>query len=493
MSEDVDVVVIGAGFGGLGVAAGLRREGIASFVVLERADDVGGVWRDNTYPGAGCDVPSHLYSFSFAPSPYWSRRYAPQPEILDYLRGVADDLDLRRHLRTGAAVERAEWDGARWRVRCADGRAFSAVALVTATGQLSEPAVPDLPGLDEFAGPAFHSARWDHDVELAGRRVAVVGTGASAIQFVPRIAPDAAHTTVFARSAPHVVPKHDPAYPRWARRLLARVPGLLAANRLREYVRHEVMNLGLLGNRAVLAAGTAWARRNLARHVTDPAARRALTPDHPLGCKRLLRSDDWYPTLDRDDVTVVDAGVAGVERDAVVDTAGRRHPADVIVLGTGFRATEFLAGIDVRGAGGRSLHEVWADGAEAHLGITVAGFPNLFVVYGPNTNLGGNSVLYMIESQVRFLRRALPPLLVPGAAALDTDPAAQRRWARELTERFRGTVWDGGCDSWYRTADGRDTANWPGPTPPYRRRTRRPRPRDYSSVTRVTPGSSPVR
>jgi cation diffusion facilitator CzcD-associated flavoprotein CzcO len=452
------VIVIGAGFGGLGAARDLLRAGITDVTVLERGDDVGGVWRDNTYPGAACDAPSPIYSWSWAPHP-WSRRYATQPEILDYVRRTAATEGVLDLVEYGQDVVSCRFDERRgiWTVTTRDGRAREAEVLVSAVGQLSTPVVPDLPGAGSFAGPAFHSAEWRHDVDLTGRRVAVVGTGASAIQFVPGIVDRVAALTVFQRSAPYVIPKPDTEYDGDVDRRVRREQRLL--HRLAESF-NRVLSGEAPWTRQYLALLRLVWRAHLRRAVPDRALRRKLVPDHPLGCKRVLFSADWYPALARDHVDVVTQAVTAVEAHGVRTADGRLHAADVLVWGTGFAATEFLAGIEVTGRGGADLHEAWADGARAHLGLTVPGFPNLFCVYGPNTNLGGNSVIGMMEAQTRYLTQVVRRLDRGQTVEVRPDPAA--RYDDEMQRRLDRSVW-AGCASWYREAGtGRITTNWPG-------------------------------
>jgi len=468
------VVVIGAGFGGLGAARELRRAGIDDVVVLERGDDVGGVWRDNTYPGAACDVPSPLYSWSWAPNPSWSRRYAGQAEILDYIRTVAREEGLRDLVRTGRSVCEAVWDDERatWHLTTTDGTTYDADVVVSAVGQLSEPAVPRLPGLGSFSGPAFHSAQWRHDVDLTGRRVAVVGTGASAVQLVPGIVDDVASMTVFQRSPTWVLPRPDTVHSARRHRLLRRFPSLLATERRWTFRLTELYNRALGGRSAVTgplsALIRAVARRHLRRHVADPVLRRALTPTDPVGCKRLLFADDWYPALTRRHVELVTHAVTGVEPGGVRTDDGRLHEADVLIWGTGFAATDFLRSIRVVGRGGRVLSETWSDGAAAHLGITVPGFPNLFCVYGPHTNLGGSSIIAMLEAQARWIAQVTAGLAATGARAVEVAPTVARRWEEEMDERLADSVW-ARCDSWYRQGTTVPT-NWPGRVAEYEQR-----------------------
>ncbi|MFB9311805.1 flavin-containing monooxygenase [Nocardioides plantarum] len=468
------VVVIGAGFGGLGAARALRERGVTDITVLERADAIGGVWRDNTYPDAACDVPSPLYSWSWAVNPRWDRRYAKQPEILAYLRDAAEREGLTGLVVTGAEVVSCTWDddAAVWHVGCADETTYDAEVVVSALGQLSNPVVPRIPGIDDFAGPAFHSAQWRHDVDLTGRRVAVIGTGASAIQLVPGIVDRVGALTVFQRSAPYVVPKPDQQYKPHHHRAFARWPALLQAERRTVFWASEKLNAALGGqvrwSKAFLATiRVAW-RLHLRRQVPDAALRARLVPDYEIGCKRILFSNDWYPALSREHVDVVTGAVTGVEPSGVRTEDGTLHEADVIVWGTGFAATGFLAGVAVTGVDGADLHQHWADGAHAHLGVTVPGFPNFFCIYGPNTNLGGSSIISMMEAQAGYVAEAVSQL-GDGTRTIEVLPEVAEAYDREMQTRLRASAWNG-CDSWY--VDGsRITTNWPGRVSEYQRRT----------------------
>ena len=477
------MIVIGAGFGGLGVAHRLLRDGYGDVTVLERAADVGGVWRDNTYPNAACDVPSSLYSWSFAKKHDWTHRYARQPEILDYIRATAAESGLRDRVRTGAQVTAADWDQAaqRWRVHLATGETLESDVLVPAVGQLSRPAVPRIPGLQTFAGPQFHSATWDHDVDLRGRRVGVIGTGASAIQFVPGIVDEAGSLTVFQRSAPYVVPKTDRTYAEWEKRLFVRFPRIHDVARTGVFHLSEQLNKTLDADGRLAAALKRIWRLHLSHQVRHPQLRAKLVPDYPLGCKRLLFSNDWYPALTRDHVDVVTDRIAAVEPAGVRTADGILHELDVLILGTGFAATEFLGPIRVTGRDGLDLHEdSWDDGARAHLGITVPGFPNLFLVYGPNTNLGGSSIIGMLEAQAGYIAQAVRA--VAGGGPLEVRQDAADAYDDEMQERLANSVWSG-CASWYREPGGRVTTNWPGPVAEYQRRTARLEPADFAVTT----------
>jgi cation diffusion facilitator CzcD-associated flavoprotein CzcO/acetyl esterase/lipase len=483
------VAIIGAGFGGLGMGIALRRAGFANFTIFEKGDDIGGVWRDNTYPGAACDVPSHLYSFSFEPHREWSRRYSTQADILAYLRYLVDRYDLAEHLRLGTEVVRADFDGTtgRWRIELGGterrgGETVEADVLVSACGQLSRPRYPSVPGRSEFAGEAFHSARWEHSVELAGKRVAVIGTGASAIQFVPAIAPRVGHLMVFQRSAPYVIPKLDRRYRDWHRRMFARLPIAQAAARLGFWTFFETLTTAVAIVKPVIIPLWLSFRAQLRIQIHDPATRAALKPNYPMGCKRILMSSDFYPALNRPNVELVTQPVVEITKTGVRTADGSRE-ADVIIFGTGFTASDFLAPMEIRGLGGRDLNDTWRHGARAYLGLTVPGFPNLFLLYGPNTNLGTNSIIHMLESQTAYVIDALRTLEHTGAAYLDLRPDVEDAFDAEMQRRLTHSIWATGCTSWYQTPTGRIINNWPGYTSEYRRRTRRVNLADYHVVT----------
>ena len=460
------VVVIGAGFGGLGAARALRQQGIEDITILERAGAVGGVWRDNTYPGAACDVPSPLYSWSWSLNPTWSHRYSGQAEILDYLERAAGDAGLLDLVRTGQQVASATYDdeAASWQVITTDDTAYDADVVISAVGQLSDPVVPDLPGRDSFAGPAFHSAQWRHDVPLEGTRVAVVGTGASAIQFVPAIVDRVGSLTVFQRSAPYVVPKPDTEYRPFHHRLFDRVPAAMRGERGATFHLSELLNRALGGDspmaRPFLATMRQVWKAQLRMQVKDAALRRKLRPDYPIGCKRILFSNDWYPALDRGHVELVTEAVASVEETGVRTTDGTLHEADVLIWGTGFSATDFLKTVRVTGRDGVELHEVWRDGATAYLGIGVPGFPNLFCVYGPNTNLGGSSIIGMMEAQAGWIAQVVRRIADSGQRSFEVRREVAEAYDREMQERLGESVW-AECDNWYRDG-GKITTNWPG-------------------------------
>jgi len=478
------VLIIGAGFGGLGLAIQLQKAGIEDFLILEKAGEVGGTWRDNTYPGAACDVPSHLYSFSFEPKADWSHKFAPQAEILAYQKHCADKYGLRRQIRFHSEVASAEFDEAAglWRVTIMNGTTFSAQALVSACGQLNRPFYPHLAGIERFQGEAFHSACWKHDYDLSGKRVAVIGTGASAIQFVPQIAPKVAQLHLFQRSAPYVIAKPDRPYHPWELAFMRRLPWLQKLDRGLKYLKQESLMLGFAAVPAVMQIVRLNFRQNLARGVPDPALRQRLMPDYPMGCKRILLSNDYYPALVRANVELVEQGIRELTETSVIDADGREREVDVIIYGTGFTATDFLVPMRITGLGGRQLNQAWQSGAEAYKGISVSGFPNLFLLYGPNTNLAHNSIIYMLESQFRYVLRCLQALNERGLRYLDLKEEIQQTYNQHLQERSRHTVWAHGCSSWYKTAEGKNTNNWPGFTFTYRQHTHEPELTDYHCV-----------
>jgi cation diffusion facilitator CzcD-associated flavoprotein CzcO len=475
------VAILGAGMSGLCMAIQLKKAGVHSFTVYEKEERLGGTWRDNTYPGSGCDVPSHLYSYSFELRPDWSRMFPEQAEILEYFEGCAHKHGLIPHIRFGTEVSSAHYDqgGAVWRLRLASGEEATADVLVAACGQLNRPFVPPVPGLDGFEGTAFHSARWNHAHDLTGKSVAVVGSGASAVQFVPRIAPQAGTLTLFQRSPNWVIRKPDRSYSRLAKWIFRHVPLVAWLYRLSIYWRLEG-RFPALKKSNLYGRFVSWvAARHMRRQVRDPALREALTPDFPLGCKRILISNDFYPALTRPNVRVVTSPIERIEKDALVTADGERHPADTLVWATGFRTTEFLAPMEVRGSGGRMLQDAWKDGAEAYLGVAVSGFPNLFILYGPNTNLGHNSIIFMVECQVSYVLQCIQALARRGLASLEVRQDAMARFNQEVQAMASDTVWDADCGNWYKTAAGRITNNWPDFTFRYRRRMRAPNLTDF--------------
>lgn len=471
-----DAIIIGTGFGGIGMAVQLQGAGIDNYLVLEKGADVGGVWRDNQYPGAACDVPSHLYSFSFAPNSGWTHKYARQREIHGYIRACADRFGVTPRIRFQAEVASATFDEASgyWTVTTTDSQIYLTRALITAMGQLNRPAYPQVPGIERFQGEVFHSACWRQDIDLAGKRVAVVGTGASAIQFVPAIVPKVASLVLFQRSAPYVIPKPDRGYNAIEQIVYEQAPGLLGGSRAWQFFNHEYRALGFTKLTGMMSLLEMQFHHLLRKQVSDPVLRKKLAPTDPIGCKRILLSNDYYPALTRPHVSVVNGAVTAIDETGITGADGVRHEVDVIIYGTGFRATEFLAPLHITGLGGRVLAEDWREGAEANLGITVSGYPNLFMIYGPNTNLGHSSIIFMLESQMTYIRQCVAKLRDDRLRYLDTLPEVHAAYNNEMQRRLRDTVWQKGCHSWYVNAQGRNVTNWPGFTVEYRWRTRQP-------------------
>ncbi len=481
VATQVEVAIVGTGFSGLGMAIQLRQAGIESFLVLEKAERVGGTWRENSYPGAACDVPSHLYSFSFEQNPTWTRAFSPQREILDYLESCADKYGIRPAIRFGFAVRSARFDAAtgRWTIHASDGRIVSARALVLGNGALHVPAYPDIPGLASFTGKCFHSAAWDPTFDPRGQRIGLIGTGASAIQIVPEIAGLASKLHVFQRSPAWVMPKPDHTITPRARSLYARIPALQRLVRSAIYWQLEVRALGF-SRPQILKLAEPVVRRYIAAKVHDPALRAALTPNYRMGCKRILLSNTYYPALQRPGVEVVTAGIERIEPTGVRTRDGTLRELDALVLGTGFRVNEYLSSIEITGPDGRELNTTWQGNPGAYLGITVAGFPNLFLLMGPNTGLGHNSMIFMIEAQARYTLQCIQLLRSRGLKSIAVRPEVQEAFNAELQTRLQRSVWASGCNSWYQGDNGRNSALWPGFTVDYWRRTRRVKLEDFT-------------
>jgi cation diffusion facilitator CzcD-associated flavoprotein CzcO len=477
------VAVVGGGFGGVGAAAMLKRAGYEDVTVFERGERVGGVWHHNTYPGAACDIPSHLYEFSFAPNPHWSRRYAPQAEIQAYLEEIASRYGVRDRIRTSTDVLSARWDEARdtWVLETTAGT-HEANVLVTACGQLSVPTVPPIPGLDSFAGPAFHTARWRHDVDLTGKRVAVIGTGCSAIQVVPAIQPIVDQVDVYQRSPGWTFPKMDFPYSERSQRLFERFPALQRLDRAAIFYFQELAAAGMTKHRWLLPAFRAISRRRINQAITDPELRRKVTPTDEIGCKRIMLTDEWYPALTKPNVELIAGRIAEVTAAGIRTQDGGERPADVLVLATGFATHGFVAPMEIAGAGGRRLSEAWADVPRAYLGLSVPDFPNMFLLYGPNTNGGSGSVVNTIESGVNHVIAALRELDRAEARRIEVSRAAAERFDRELRAALAGTVWHSGCTNWYVDENGHDPNQWPWLWTTYRRRTERLEPDTYELV-----------
>ena len=481
----VRLVIVGGGFSGIGMAVRLRQQGIDDFVILERARELGGTWRDNSYPGCACDVQSALYSFSFAPNPDWSRSFSPQGEIWSYLRRCATAHDIDRHFVYDAELTGAVWDArhGEWQIESAAGR-WRARALILANGPLSDPVRPSLAGIERFAGPIFHSAQWAHDVPLGGARVAVIGTGASAIQFVPRIQPAVARLHLFQRTPPWIMPRNDHAIPAWRRALYRRWPLTQRVGRAALYAQREMMFFPFRHRGA--ARAVEWlAKRHLMTQVADPELRRRLTPQYHIGCKRILLSDDYLPAMSSPNAELVTDRIVEVTSTAIVTADGRARDVGVIVFATGFRATDPPLAPLIRGRGGLSLADSWEASPAAYMGTTTSGFPNLFFLLGPNTGLGHSSVVLMIEAQIEHILQVLAMAERRGDVAIEPSAEAQERYVRWLDDRLAPTVWNrGGCKSWYLDATGRNSALWPYRVGRFSRVVKRVRRADYVAVDR---------
>ena len=464
------------------MAIQLKNAGRTSFVVLEQSEQIGGTWRDNTYPGAACDVESHLYSFSFARKPDWSQKYSPHDEIFAYIEHCVEQFGLTPHIRLRSAVTQLKFCDTtkRWTIHFDNGDTLNARVVITATGQLNQPNTPNFAGREDFRGIQFHSARWRHDVDLKGKHVAVIGTGASAIQFVPNIAEQAATLRIFQRSAAWVIAKKNAPFKAWHQWCFARLPGCARAYRTMIYLKNELRALAFTRFGWVLKYAEWEAKRMARRDIRDPHKRQAAIPDYKIGCNRILLANDWYSTLAEPHVHLItdpiheftEAGVVTVSRDES-NSELTQHPVDVVIYATGFRATEFLAPMQIYGCHGQDLNDAWAQGVEAYKGISVSGFPNLFILYGPNTNLSHSSVLQMLESQFHYVLRCLDTLDQHQAIAMNLKMAPQRAYVDKVNANLQRSVWASGCNSWYLTDDGRNVVNWFGFTFTYRWLTRR--------------------
>jgi cation diffusion facilitator CzcD-associated flavoprotein CzcO len=492
-SFDVGTAIIGSGFSGLGMAIRLEQEGIEDFTVLERGDDVGGTWHYNTYPGCACDVPSHLYSFSFAPNPGWSETYSRQAEIRDYLRSLADEFGVREKVRLNCTVNGIEWDEklGGWTIETSDGP-IRARVVVAGMGPLAEPKIPPLEGLDDFEGETFHSARWNHDFDLRGKRVAAVGTGASAIQFVPEIRKEVDQLYVIQRTPPWVMPHPNRSIRRWEARLYKRVPVSQKLVRGGVYAGRELFVLGFVKNPKLMKVAERIARRHMEHQISDPELLEKVTPGYTIGCKRILPSNLWYRALGKPNVELLTGGVERVTRNSVVTGDGEEREVDAIIFGTGFQVTDMPVGRMVRGPGGQTLDDLWQGSPKAHLGAAIPGFPNLFVLLGPNTGLGHSSMVYMIESQVAYVLDALRYMDRHGADTVQVRADAAERFNADLDERMQGTVWSTGCASWYLDSRGRNATLWPDWTWRFRQRTARFDPDDFELERRTVGAPEPV-
>jgi cation diffusion facilitator CzcD-associated flavoprotein CzcO len=478
--RELSVVIVGAGFGGLAAAIELRRHGFDDVTVLERAPGVGGTWHYNDYPGCACDVPSHLYSFSFAPRRHWSRICSPQAEILRYLEEVAQAEGVAGRVRHGVDVVSCRWDAGScsWTVSSVDGRSWSADAVVIATGQLHQPSIPRIDGLEEFEGVCFHSARWEHGYDLTGKRVAVIGTGASAVQFVPEVAKRAGRLYVFQRTGNWFLPRRNRAYPAFVRGVIKFVPGVQAFRRRFIYYYAETLTMMIRNPRTVGRIGRLRSALFMRRQLRDPEVRRKAWPRYTFGCKRVLFSSHYLPALQRPNVELVVDAIERLSGPGVVTADGVLREVDCVIWGTGFKTTEFMFPMEIAGAGGRTLREEWSGGAHAHLGVCVPGFPSLFLMYGPNTNTSGGSIVFYEEAQAAYIRQALSELRSRRAGSISVRPEVEAASDREVQAAFAGTAWTQ-CDSWYRDESGRIVANWPGYMTQYAERLRVLDPREY--------------
>lgn len=478
---DVEITVIGSGFSGLGMAIKLKEAGLHSFVVLEKAEQAGGTWRENTYPGCACDVPSHMYSFSYKRNPDWSRTYSTQREIFEYLNACVEKYALTSHLRFGTEVREAIYDDTNrlWTVRTADGNAFTTRLIVSAMGALHRPSFPDLPGLAQFKGTAFHSAQWNHAYDLAGKRVAVIGTGASAIQFIPEIAPKTARLVLFQRTPAWVLPRADRPIGKFERSVYRHVPGAIGLCRNVVYWRQEIRGIAFV-NPKLMRFAEKIARKHLEAQVPDQRLRDKLTPRYTIGCKRILMSNNYFPALRRTNVDVVTDAIARVKEHSIVTSADDEYPVDALIYGTGFRVTDLPGPVRFVGRKGLDLHHSWRDAPEAYLGLTTAGFPNLFMLLGPNTGLGHNSVVFMAEQQISYVMKCLRIMREQNLASMEVRPEVQATYNQAVQARLLDTVWASGCKSWYQNAHGKNVALWPGFTFQYWYTTRKIRLGDYS-------------
>jgi cation diffusion facilitator CzcD-associated flavoprotein CzcO len=473
LERELEVVIVGAGFGGIAAAIELRRHGIERIRILEKAADMGGTWFYNSYPGAACDVPSHLYSFSYAQRLDWSRLCSPQAEIHAYLHAVASEHAIEELIETDTTVTACSWDEAacRWTITSEQGASYEADALILATGQLHQPARPAIEGVERFAGHSFHSAEWDHSYPLAGKRVAVVGTGASAVQFIPEIAPEVAQLSVFQRTGNWFLPRRNRRYNAAVRALVARVPGLQRFRRRFVFEYTESLTLSIRHPRTIGRLAALRSAAFMRSQLKDPLLRAKAWPDYTFGCKRILFSSHFLPALERANVELVTDAIASIEPQGLVTADGRLHEVDCLIWATGFKTNDFMLPMPVSGRGGRSLGESWSDGAHAHLGMSVPGFPNMFLMYGPNTNTSGGSIVVYLEAQAAYLRQALEQLRARSAGAIEVRTEVEAASDRELQARFAGTAWLE-CNSWYRDEQGRIVANWPGYMREYIERTR---------------------
>ncbi len=474
MNKTYDQIIIGAGFAGLCSTIQLKKNGENNFLILERNKHLGGTWYDNHYPGAACDVESHLYSFSFEPNPNWSREFSPQQEILKYMEHCAAKYELQNHFRFGANIVNAIFDEANgiWNIETEKGEKYAAKVIVSCSGGLSQPSFPDIKGLETFKGKMFHTAIWENDFDLSGKTVAVIGTGASAIQIVPAIVSKVKQLNLYQRTPPWIFPKPDGEISSLRKWLYNNFPTTQRLHRKRLYWQHEIMAVGFIKNPGILKFFSKLSLRFLKQSITDETLRAKLTPNYVMGCKRVLISNDYFPALAQKNVEVITEKINCINETGVLTTDGKQQNVDVIILATGFKAAEEVSRFAVKGRNGIDLNEAWRDGAEAYLGTSVAGFPNMFLVVGPNTGLGHSSMILMIEAQVNLIMEALKALKQSGAKFVDVKKETQQQFNNEIQKKLATTVWQsGGCTSWYQTKNGKNVTLWPGFTFTFMKRT----------------------
>ncbi|MBQ0798980.1 MAG: NAD(P)/FAD-dependent oxidoreductase [Porticoccaceae bacterium] len=483
-TNDHRIIIVGTGFSGVGAAIKLKQQGIHSFIILERAGEIGGTWRDNTYPGAACDVQSHLYSFSFEKNPNWSRTFSPQQEIQDYMLHCVEKYQLRKHIRLNTPINRATFaeNTGRWTLQSAHGEHFTAQVLVTACGALSNPALPSIKGIDTFAGKIMHTAQWDHDYPLENKRIGVIGTGASAIQVVPAIAPLIKNLTVFQRTAPWVVPKADKPYRQGTKNMLGRVPFIQKLYRGYIYLLNEVRAPLIIFDTFLSKLLEKEGLRNINHYISDPILKKKVTPEFKVGCKRILLTNDWYSTLSKSNVDLVTDPILEINKSGVVTKEGTEYPFDVIIAATGFDVPTAAAPFEIIGLNGASLNEQWRDGAEAHRGTTVSGFPNLFIMMGPNTGSGSTSMVYYIESQIHYILQGIQLILDKNLKYVDVIQECQDTFNARIERKMKKMVWSSGCKSWYQASNGKITTLWPGFSWQFRLATRRFDQKEYHKV-----------
>lgn len=481
-SKNPQIAIIGSGFGGLCMAIQLKLAGIDNFTVIEKAASVGGTWRDNDYPGAASDVQSHLYSYSFAPKSDWSRKFGRQEEIRGYMEDCVKQYGLQSHLLFNTEVTEARFDqqAGQWIINTASGDVIQAQVLVTANGQLNRPAFPRMKGIENFKGRVFHSARWEHDYDLNGKNVAVIGTGASAIQFVPQIVSKVNNLKLFQRSGAWVIAKPDRAFNKLEQKLFANFPIVDRAYRASIYWKNESRALGFTRFGKVLDLFALEARLMAFRHIRDADKRKKIIPDYKIGCKRILISNDWYPAINQKNLDLITDNIDHVEANAIVTQDGKRHIVDTIIYGTGFQTTDFLAPMRITGLNGLDLNDAWRDGAEAYKGMCVSGFPNLFMLYGPNTNLAHSSIVIMLEAQVNYAKLCIQALNQKKLQYMDVKKERLQDYSVTIQKQLKGSVWNQGCTSWYINESGKNTANWPGFTFTYKMITNSLNLKDYN-------------